>query len=212
MTHIDVRPTDVLIVTDIQNDFLPGGALAVPRGDEIIAPVNALAALFQRVILTQDWHPPGHISFASSHPGREPLESLMLPDGRTQILWPDHCLQGSPGAEIAVALRIAKAELVIRKGYDRNLDSYSVFVEADRRTKTGLAGYLRERDLSRVFVTGLAADFCVGWTAIDAAEAGFETFLVEDATRGIDANGSMARAFADMAAAGVARIRAADLS
>ena len=211
MTQLDVRPTDVLIVTDIQNDFLPGGALAVPRGDEIIAPVNALAAAFQRVILTQDWHPPKHISFASSHPGREPMESVQLSDGRTQILWPDHCLQGSRGAEIAAALEIAKAELVIRKGYDRSLDSYSVFVEADRKTKTGLAGYLRERGFDRVFVTGLATDFCVGWTAIDAAEAGFETFLVEDATRGIDTNGSMARAFADMAAAGVATIKVGDL-
>ncbi len=204
--------TDVLIVTDIQNDFLPGGALAVPRGHEIIDPINRLADRFDHVILTQDWHPPRHISFASSHPGRKPLDSFALEDGRTQILWPDHCLQGSQGADIAAGLRIAKAELVIRKGYDRDLDSYSVFVEADRKTKTGLAGYLRERGFTRVFVTGLATDFCAGWTAIDSAAAGFETVLVEDATRAIDANGSLARALADMDAAGVKRIEVAGLS
>jgi nicotinamidase/pyrazinamidase len=203
--------TDVLIVTDVQNDFLPGGALAVPRGDEVIATINALVERFAHVVLTQDWHPPGHVSFASSHPGRKPFESLVLPDGRVQILWPDHCVQGSSGAEIATALSVAKAELVIRKGYDKALDSYSVFVEADRATRTGMAAYLRERGLKRVFVTGLATDFCAGWTAIDAAAAGFETWLIEDACRAIDTDGSLARALTDMDAAGVRRVQSAEV-
>lgn len=205
------QTTDALIVTDIQNDFLPGGALAVSDGDQVVAPVNALARLFDHVILTQDWHPPGHISFASTHPGRKALESLELADGRMQILWPDHCLQGSKGADIADALDIAKAELVIRKGYDKDLDSYSVFIEADRKTRTGLSGYLRERGFSRVFITGLATDFCAGWTAIDAAEAGFDTYLVEDACRAIDTNGSLERAIRDMDGVGVKRIGVSDL-
>ena len=202
-----IAPTDrdVLIVVDVQNDFLPGGALAVPDGDAVLAPINALAARFVHVVLTQDWHPPGHISFASSHPGRQPLEAITLEDGRTQVLWPNHCLQGSPGAALAEGLDVPHAELVIRKGYRLGLDSYSAFVEADGLTRTGLAGYLRERGLERVFVVGLATDFCAGWTAIDAANAGFAAVLVEDATRGIDHAGSLARAFADMAAAGVGR-------
>lgn len=203
--------TSALIVTDIQHDFLPGGALAVPDGHAVLGPVNALARRFDRVILTQDWHPPGHISFASTHPGRQPLDSLELPDGRTQILWPDHCVQGSHGAEIAWSLDISKAQLVIRKGYWKDLDSYSVFIEADRTSPTGLAGYLRERGLDRLFIVGLATDFCVAWTALDAANLGFETFVVEDATRGIDTNGSMERAMADMEAAGIKRIKAAAL-
>lgn len=205
------KTTDVLVVTDLQNDFLPGGALAVLDGDAIIPVVNALGQRFAHIILTQDWHPPGHISFASSHLGKAPLDSLTLPDGRIQVLWPDHCLQGSHGADIAAAFDVAHAELVIRKGYDRGLDSYSVFIEADRTTRTGLAGYLRERGFERVFVAGLATDFCVAWTAIDAVEAGFETYLIEDATRGIDAKGSMARAVADMDAAGVKRIATASV-
>ncbi len=203
--------SDVLIVVDVQNDFLPGGALAVPDGDAVIAPINALAARFEHVILTQDWHPPGHISFATSHPGRAPFESVTLDDGREQILWPEHCLQGSRGAAIADGLAIDKAELVIRKGYRPGLDSYSAFLEADRTTHTGLAGYLRERGLDRVVVVGLATDFCAGWTVIDAATAGFKASLVLDATRGIDTKGSMARALADMAAAGVTLARLADL-
>ena len=201
----------VLIVVDVQNDFLPGGALAVPDGDAVIAPVNALAERFAHVVLTQDWHPPGHVSFASSHPGRRPLERLRLDDGRDQVLWPDHCLQGSHGAALAEPLRLAKAELVIRKGYRTDRDSYSGFLEADA-TPTGLAGYLRERGLTRVVVAGLATDFCAGFTAIDAARAGFETVLVEDATRGIDADGSMARTRVAMAAAGVAIARVAELA
>ena len=207
-----MKPTDVLIVVDLQIEFLPGGALAVPDGDAVIAPINALVERFAHVVLTQDWHPPSHISFASSHPGRAPLDRITLDDGREQVLWPDHCLQGSPGAALAQALNVAKAELIIRKGYRRGLDSYSAFVEADRRTATGLAGYLRERGLARVVVVGLATDFCAGWTAIDAAQAGFDTILVEEATRGIDAHGSMDRARADMSTAGVTIARLADLA
>ena len=203
--------SSVLIVVDVQNDFLPGGALAVPDGDGVIAPINALAKRFDHVILTQDWHPPGHVSFASSHPGTAPLDRVTLPDGREQVLWPEHCLQGSPGAELAAGLDLAKAELIIRKGYRRDLDSYSAFLEADRQTGTGLAGYLRERGLDRVVMVGLATDFCAGWTAIDAATAGFATTLVLDATRGIAMAGSMERALADMRAVGVDIVRAADL-
>ncbi len=193
----------VLIIVDVQNDFLPGGALAVPDGDAVIAPINALAEMFDHVVLTQDWHPPGHISFASTHPGKKPLGRLRLPDGREQVLWPEHCLQGSHGAALSAALRLDKAELVIRKGYRAGLDSYSAFLEADG-TPTGLAGYLRERNLSRVVVVGLATDFCAGFTAVDAAQVGFDTMLVEDATRGIDADGSMARARNAMMNSGVA--------
>jgi nicotinamidase/pyrazinamidase len=203
--------TEILIVTDLQNDFLPGGALAVPNGDAVIAPIKALAARFAHVILTQDWHPPGHISFASSHAGRRVFEAITLADGRRQMLWPDHCVQGSQGAAIEADLRIDKAELIIRKGFNRGLDSYSAFVEADRTTRTGLAGYLHERGLSRVFVTGLATDFCVAWTAVDAANAGFETIVIEDACRAIDVEGSLARAHADMASAGVRRTTSASL-
>ena len=205
-----IGATDVLIVVDVQNDFLPGGSLAVPDGDAVIAPINALARRFAQVVLTQDWHPAGHVSFASTH-HKAPLETVALPDGRDQVLWPDHCLQETSGAEIADAIDIPHARLVIRKGHRVQLDSYSAFKEADRATPTGLAGYLRELGIARVFVVGLATDFCAAWTAIDAAEAGFETYLIEDATRGIDAGGSMARAFADMDAAGVRRIAASAL-
>ena len=207
---IDLQ-TDVLIVVDLQNDFLPGGPLAVPAGDTIVAPCNRLAALFAHVVLTQDWHPQGHVSFASSHPERQPFDAIRLADGRTQILWPDHCVQGSSGADIVASLQAPHAEMIIRKGYRHDLDSYSAFIEADGRTQTGLAGYLRERNLRRLIICGLATDFCAGWSAIDAARAGFETILVADATRGIDMDGSMARAFADMSAAGVTRVTMADI-
>ena len=188
------------------------GALAVPDGHAVIAPINALARKFAHVVLTQDWHPDGHVSFASSHDDKAPLETVGLEDGREQVLWPDHCRQGTPGADIADALDVPHAQLVIRKGHRRHLDSYSAFLEADRATPTGLAGYLREHGFTRVFVVGLATDFCAAWTAIDAARAGFSTYLVEDATRGIDADGSMARAVADMDRAGVARISSAELA
>ena len=200
----------VLIVVDVQNDFLPGGTLAVPEGDAVIAPINALAGCFDHVVLTQDWHPPGHISFASTQAGRKPLDRVRLADGREQVLWPDHCLQGSHGAALAAALRLDKAELVIRKGYRAGLDSYSAFLEADG-TPTGLAGYLHERGMTRVVVVGLATDFCAGFTAIDAAQAGFETMLVEDATRGIDVEGSMARTRTAMLNAGVAISQVAEI-
>ena len=202
---------DVLIVVDVQYDFLPGGALAVPDGDAVIAPINAVALRFRHVVLTQDWHPPGHASFASSHPGKAPFETAQLPYGE-QILWPDHCVQGTPGAALHEGIAIPHAALVIRKGHNRAIDSYSGFVEADRTTPTGLAGYLKERGVGRVFCAGLATDFCVGWTAIDARRAGFEAHVIEDACRAIDTGGSLARAWADMNAAGVRRIAAAEIA
>jgi nicotinamidase/pyrazinamidase len=196
---------DILIVTDVQYDFLPGGALAVPEGDAVVEPINRLARVFRHVVLTQDWHPAGHASFASAHAGKKPFEQTKLHYG-PQILWPDHCVQGTQGAEISRDLHIPHAQLVIRKGYNPGIDSYSGFVEADRKTSTGLAGYLRERGFRRVFCTGLALDFCVAWTALDAMAAGFETYLVEDASRAIDNGGSLARARQDLNAAGVATI------
>jgi nicotinamidase/pyrazinamidase len=199
-----------LIVVDIQYDFLPGGSLAVKDGDAIIPLVNRLGARFQNVVLTQDWHPAGHVSFASSHKGAAPFSLIDLPYGK-QVLWPDHCVQGSRGAELAAGLSLPHAQLVIRKGFHPEVDSYSGFFEADRRTPTGLTGYLRERGLRRVFVVGLATDYCVGWTAIDAAKQGFETVVIEDACRAIDLDGSLERAFADMAKAGVGRTVSADL-
>ena len=202
---------DVLIVVDVQNDFLPGGALAVPDGDAVIAPINALGRIAPHIVLTQDWHPPGHISFASSHPGRTPFSSLPLPYGE-QVLWPDHCVQGTGGAALAEALDLPKAELVIRKGFHPKVDSYSGFLEADHKTSTGLAGYLRERGFRRVFVCGLATDYCVGWTAIDAKTAGFETVVVEDACRAIDLNGSLDAAFSAMARLGIERTTSSALS
>lgn len=192
----------VLLVMDVQNDFLPGGALAVPRGDEVVPIVNRLAARFANVILTQDWHPASHVSFASRHAGRRPFETIELPYG-AQVLWPDHCVQGSRGAEFAAALAVNHAQAVIRKGYHAHTDSYSALLEADRVTPTGLAGMLRERGIRRVYCCGLATDFCVAWSALDAQAAGFETFVIEDACRAIDSAGSLAAARRDLAAAGV---------
>ena len=208
---IALRPDDVLIVVDLQNDFLPGGSLAVAGGNEVIAPIEALAPRFANLVMTQDWHPADHVSFASNHPGKQPFETIELPNG-TQVLWPDHCIIDSPGAAFAPGLSLPGAQLVIRKGFRRAVDSYSGFREADRTTPTGLAGYLRERALERVFLCGLATDFCVAWTALDARAAGFETFVIEDACRGIDNAGSLARAWSDMAAAGVGRIESGALS
>jgi len=195
-----------LIVVDVQNDFVPGGALAVPKGDEVVPMINRLAARFGNVVLTQDWHPRGHASFASSHPGKKPFESIDLPYGR-QVLWPDHCVQGTAGAALHAGLDFAKAQLIIRKGHHRAIDSYSGFLEADRKTTTGLAGYLKEKGLTSLFVCGLATDFCVAWTALDARAAGFEASVVEDACRAIDLEGSLERAWADMRAAGVKRTK-----
>lgn len=199
-----------LIIADVQNDFMPGGALAVPEGDRIVPVVNRLAARFENVILTQDWHPRGHASFASSHPGKKPFETIELAYG-TQVLWPDHCVQGTEGAALHRALDVPHAQLVIRKGHHRDIDSYSAFLEADRKTPTGLAGYLKERKLTELYVCGLATDFCVAWTALDARAAGFETTVVEDACRAIDLDGSLAKAWRDMAAAGVRRTSSAVL-
>ncbi len=193
---------DVLLIVDVQNDFCPGGRLAVPDGDAVVPAVNRLAAQFAHVILTQDWHPPGHLSFAGSHPGRHPFETVEVSYG-PQILWPDHCVQGTTGAEFHPALDVPHAELVLRKGFLRAIDSYSAFRENDRRTPTGLAGYLRERGFERLTVAGLATDFCVLFSAIDAREAGFEVTIVTGACRGIDLDGSVARAMRAMAEAGV---------
>lgn len=201
----------VLLVVDVQNDFCPGGSLAVPDGDAVVPIVNALGRRFRHVVLTQDWHPAGHASFASSHPGRTPFETIELAYG-PQVLWPDHCVQGSAGAAFHPGLDLPHAEAVIRKGYRSAIDSYSGFVEADRRTRTGLEGYLRERGLTRVVVAGLATDFCVNWTAQDAARAGFETIVVKDACRAIDLDGSLDRAWSEMAAVGVQRVSAVTLT
>ena len=182
---------DVLLVVDIQNDFCPGGGLSVPRGDEVVPLANSLAARFAHVVLTQDWHPRGHLSFASSHPGKKPYQTIEVAYG-TQVLWPDHCVQGTPGAAFREDLAIPHAELVLRKGYHREIDSYSAFYENDRKTHTGLAGYLRERGFGRVFLAGLAFDFCVRYSAEDACREGFQAIVIEDACRGIDVDGSMA--------------------
>jgi len=184
--------SDVLLVVDVQRDFLPGGALAVPDGDAIVPIVNRLSRRFDNVILTQDWHPAGHVSFASSH-GQAPFSTIELPYGK-QVLWPDHCVQGSRGAEFAAELDVPHAQAVIRKGYHAHTDSYSAFVEADRSTHTGLAGLLRERGASRVWLCGLATDFCVAWSALDARLAGFDVVVIEDACRAIDTGGSLAAA------------------
>lgn len=192
----------VLIVIDVQNDFCPGGALAVPGGDEILPVVNRLAAAFEHVVLTQDWHPKGHSSFASSHAGKSPFGSIDMPYG-AQTLWPDHCVQGTAGADFHRDLAWTRAELVIRKGFRTGIDSYSAFYENDRATPTGLAGYLRERGLSKLTLVGLATDFCVAYSALDAARLGFETTVLMDACRAIDLDGSLAAAEARMREAGV---------
>jgi nicotinamidase/pyrazinamidase len=197
-----VRADTVLLVIDVQNDFLPGGALAVPRGDEVIPVINRIARGFSNVILTQDWHTPRHISFASAHPGKNPFETTRLAYGE-QVLWPDHCVQGTRGADFAAALDVPHAQAIIRKGYHAHTDSYSAFVEADRKTPTGLAGLLRERGIATVYCCGLATDFCVAWSALDAKAAGFETYVIEDACRAIDTAGSLAAARAALAQAGI---------
>jgi nicotinamidase/pyrazinamidase len=203
--------TDALIVVDVQNCFVPGGSLAVTNGDQIVPLVNALARRFQNVILTQDWHTPSHISFASSHPGKKPFDMVELPYG-TQVLWPDHCVQGTEGAELVKGLSIPNAQLVIRKGFNPKVDSYSAFIEADKKTRTGLDGYLKTRGVKSVYVCGLATDFCVAWTALDARKLGFNAAVVEDLCRGIDTQGSLAKAWAEMKTAGVRRIHSGDFT
>ena len=207
---LDIAPSDVLIVVDVQYDFLPGGSLAVAGGDEIVPLINTLAKHFTNVIFTQDWHPADHISFASQHAGKAAFETIELPYG-SQVLWPDHCIWNSHGADLSADLDIPHGQLTIRKGYNRQIDSYSGFQEADRKTLTGLAGYLNERDIGILYVVGLATDFCVGWTAIDAAAGGFDVTVIEDATRAIDNAGSLDRAWADMEAAGVVRVMSKDI-
>jgi nicotinamidase/pyrazinamidase len=204
-------PRDVLLVVDVQNDFIPGGALPVKEGDLIVPLVNQLAAGFEHVILTQDWHTPGHVSFASAHQGKKPFETITLAYG-TQVLWPDHCVQGTPGADFHKDLKIPHAELVIRKGYRKQMDSYSAFFEADGKTTTGLSGYVKDRGFRQVYLVGLATDFCVCWSALDARKVGLGASVIEDACRGIDTNGSLGKAWEQMAKAGVKRIRSADLS
>ena len=201
----------VLIVVDVQNDFCPGGELAVPKGDEIVPLVNRLIDAFDHVVLTQDGHPRGHSSFASSHKGQAPFSSVRMPYG-DQTLWPDHCVQGTEGAAIHKGIDIPHAQLVIRKGHNPKVDSYSAFIEADGKLKTGLDGYLRGRGIKTIFVTGLATDFCVGWTAIDARKLGLGAYVIEDACRGIDTQGSLAAAWKNMERAGVKRIQSGDLA
>ena len=212
MTPLPLQSSDALLVIDMQTDFLPGGPLAVPGGDAIVPGINALARRFEHVILTQDWHPAGHISFASTHPGKQPFRDTAEAPYGTQALWPEHCLQNSAGAALAPGLDIPHAELILRKGFRHGIDSYSAFIENDKITSTGLAGYLRERGLRRLFFCGLASDFCVGHSAIDAVRLGFEAFVVEDLTRAVDlpatgtAPASVASIEARMAAEHVVRL------
>ena len=202
---------DALIVVDVQNDFCPGGRLAVQKGDEVVPLVNALARHFENVVITQDWHPAGHQSFATAHPGSKPFDSIRLSYGE-QVLWPDHCLQGSDGAALHKDLAVPHAQLVVRKGWRKEVDSYSAFLEADRKSRTGLEGYLEERGIKRLFVCGLATDFCVAWTALDARKLGFDCAVVEDACRAIDMQGSLAAAWEKMKKAGVARVQSGDFA
>ena len=195
-------PDPALLIVDVQRDFCPGGALAVPGGDEVVPLINALAPRYSQVVLTQDWHPAGHSSFASSHAAKQPFDTITMAYG-AQTLWPDHCVQGTPGAEFHPALQWTKAELVIRKGFNRAIDSYSAFFENDHATPTGLGGYLRERGIGRIVLCGLATDFCVAFSALDAVRAGFDTEVVLAACRGIDLGGSMAAMTDKMKAAGV---------
>ncbi len=201
---------DAFVAVDLQYDFMPGGSLAVAGGFEILPLINEVGGRFQNVVLTQDWHPPGHSSFASSYEGTQPFEVMTMPYG-PQILWPDHCVWNTRGAQIAEELDLPQAQLIIRKGYRQTVDSYSGFQEADRATKTGLEGYLRERGIRRLFIAGLATDFCVHWTAADGRAAGFEVFVIEDLCRAIDTQGSLAQAWADMSAAGVTRIQSSEI-
>ena len=199
-----------LIVVDVQNCFIEGGTLPVKGGAEVVPVINKLAGAFQNVVVTQDWHSPGHASFATAYPGKKPFETTTLQYGK-QVLWPDHCVQGTDDASLHKDLKLPTAQLIIRKGYNKGVDSYSAFEEADHKTVTGLAGYLKARGIKTVYVTGLATDFCVAWTAMDARKAGFEAYVVEDATRGIDLNGSLAAAWKQMAAKGVKRIQSSDI-
>jgi nicotinamidase/pyrazinamidase len=200
----------VLIVVDAQNGFMPGGGLPVPRGDEVVPVLNRIGQLFSNVVLTQDWHPAGHASFASSHPGKSPYEVVAMAYG-PQVLWPEHCVQGTHDAALHKDLHLPHAQLIIRKGFHPQVDSYSAFMEADRSTTTGLAAYLQARGLRKAVICGLATDFCVAWTALDARAAGLEAVVIEDACRAIDLNGSLASAWQSMLATGVQRVQSAQL-
>lgn len=207
------RPGDAhvaLVVVDVQNGFTTGGGLPVPHGEDVVPVINRIGRRFANVILTQDWHPPGHASFASSHPGRRAYEVIDLPYG-PQMLWPDHCVQDTVDAALHPDLHLPQAQLVIRKGFRPQVDSYSAFQEADRTTPTGLDGYLKQRGITHLFVVGLATDFCVAWTALDARAAGYEVAVIEDATRPIDLDGSLDAAWREMASCGVHRIQASEL-
>jgi len=205
-----MNPHTALLVVDVQYGFMPGGGLPVAGGDAIVPVINRIAPRFANVVLTQDWHPADHVSFAANHPGRQPFDTLRLPYGE-QVLWPTHCVQGTRDAALHDGLRVDHAQLIIRKGFRREIDSYSAFVEADRRTTTGLAAYLQARGITTLYLGGLATDYCVAWSALDARAAGFQVTVIEDACRAIDLDGSLARAWADMAAAGVGRVLAAQL-
>ncbi len=199
---MEITPEDVLVVIDMQNDFSPGGALAVPHGNKVIAPIHRAARKFDHVVLTQDWHPPGHLSFASRHPGKKPFDSIESLHG-PQVLWPDHCVQGTRGAELHPSLHLPQAELILRKGHRIDIDSYSAFFENDHVTPTGLGGYLRERGLKRVFFAGLAYDFCVGYSALDARKRGFPAVVIRDACEAIGLDGSVAKMEDEFRQAGV---------
>jgi nicotinamidase/pyrazinamidase len=202
--------SDALIVVDVQNCFTAGGSLEVPKGDEVVPLINDISKRFRNVIITQDWHTANHISFASSHSGKKPFDLIDLPYGK-QVLWPDHCVQGTDGAGLHRDLNIPHAQLIVRKGFNEKVDSYSAFLEADRKTLTGLSGYLSARRVKRVFVAGLATDYCVAWSAMDARRAGFDAVVIEDACRGIDNQGSIAKAWVAMKAAGVKRAHSSEI-
>jgi len=210
MPRVD-KITDTLLVVDLQNDFCPGGSLAVTGGDEIVPAVNALARRFDVVVATQDWHPAGHVSFASSHEGYEPFQVIELPGGAAQVLWPDHCVQGTAGAALHPELDLRPIRMVLRKGASPDVDSYSAFQDNDRTSRTGLGGWLRELGVKRVFLVGLALDVCVSFSAIDAASEGFEAFVIRDGCRAVDLQGSLARAEAEMAEQAVTLLSLADL-
>jgi nicotinamidase/pyrazinamidase len=212
MSAKGLRPAnEALLAVDLQNDFCTGGALPVPGGEAVVAPINRLARLFATVVATQDWHPPGHRSFASAYPGRKPYETIALPYG-PQVLWPDHCVHDTEGAAFRADFDLAPVDLVLRKGVDPAIDSYSTFFENDRTTTTGLAGYLRDRGVSRVVLAGLAFDFCVLWSAEDARRLGFEAVVIDDACRAIDVEGSAADARRRLAAADVVLVRSVEIA
>lgn len=204
-------PHDVLLIIDVQNDFCPGGALAVADGDAVIPAIHRIAPSFEHILLTQDWHPAGHTSFASTHAGKHPFEQIELSYG-PQTLWPDHCVQSTSGAEFHPSLHLPQADLILRKGFRPQIDSYSAFFENDHVTSTRLAGYLRERGLTRVFFAGLAYDYCVGYSALDARRLGLEAIVIRDACRAIDLKGSVARIEAEFAKAGVSLIDSGEIA